>query len=209
MAITTERMFRQDNHRLNIKIIDETILDWAYPSYDICLNSLINPEGGRLKSYRNKIRKPENKGIEIINAKDLDQQKLQNAVRQVSTSWAQTKVTIKIEELINSYQTLIQLNNNLNVNGLILKKAEAYVAFNFWEVPSVGNIVPGIAALHCPHQKGISEYLYYCTAQQLVKYGYDHMCIGGSETASLDRFKQKLAPINTHILSTIKLQLEL
>jgi hypothetical protein len=34
------------------------------------------------------------------------------------------------------------------------------------------------------------------------------MCIGGSETASLDQFKKKFDPINIHRLQTIRFSLK-
>src|SRR5216683_6435349 len=36
--------------------VDEKKLDWVYPSYDMCVESLLNPQGPKFGIYRNKIR---------------------------------------------------------------------------------------------------------------------------------------------------------
>ena len=199
-----------------LEIVNETKLDWGYPSYDVQLQKLINPQGGKLKTYRKKIRKFCDLSIEVIRPKDLDQQELRKAVIQINKNWIRAKSrggsslqgrSISLRELIGPYQTLARLNSDITlaIDGLILKRGGAYVAFSFWERPSSGDIVSCFAALPCSYEKGLSEYLYYCIANCLKSEGYNSMCIGGSETASLDQFKQKLSPTDTHRLHTIKL----
>ena len=221
-AVATEIKKKALGHNslgCKLEIINETKLDWAYPSYDVCLKSLANPEGRRLKTYRHKVRqfyKRYNQGMEFISPGALDQNELRSAIRQVNVSWVQTKLKsnnspealgIPIADLIDPYEALPQLNSDftLGIDGLILKRGGAYVAFSFWERPRDGDIVPCITALPCSHEKGLSEYLYYCIAQRLRNDGYDSMCIGGSETVGLDQFKQKLNPIDIHRLRTIRL----
>jgi hypothetical protein len=146
----------------------------------------------------------------------LGRHEWRNAVGQVNTSWVQTKLRssnppqnfgVPANDLIEPYHALAQLNNDfaLGIDGLILKRGGAYVAFSVWETPRAGDIVPCIAALPCSHETGLSEYLYYCIARQLQRDGHDSMCIGGSETIGLDQFKQKLNPTGIHRLRTIKL----
>lgn len=199
-----------------LEIVSETKLDWAFPSYDVGLQGLVNPDGGKLKTYRKKVRKFCDQGIEIIRPRDLDRQEWRNAVSQVNMNWIQTKLRkgnllqnsgVTLHDLKDPYEALAQLCGNvtLDVDGLILKRKGAYVAFSLWEHPSKGDIVPCMAALPSSHERGLSEYLYYCIAQRLLKYGYDEMCIGGSETVGLDHFKQKLGPTGVHRLGTIKL----
>jgi hypothetical protein len=199
-----------------LEITEETKLDWAYPSYDVCLKGLVKPEGGKLRTYRKKVRKFCDRGIEVLGPKDLTQRQLQNAVIQVNNSWIRTKSNGDtspqsrrlLRELIDPYRALAQLNSNftLEIDGLILRRGGSHVAFSLWERPrNVEDVVPCIAALPHSHEKGLSEYLYYCIAHRLTSEGYERMCIGGSETASLDHFKQKLDPIDVHALKTIRL----
>jgi hypothetical protein len=200
-----------------LEVINEARLDWAHPSYDVCLKSLANLGGGKLLAkYRNKVRKFRDQGKEIIGARILDQQELRKAISQISASWIQTKLNsnnsprdfgIAIDDLIDPYQALAELSSDLTleIDGLILKRGGAYIAFSLWETPRNGDIVPCMAAVPRSHEKGLSEYLYYCIAWRLWNDGHDSMCIGGSETVGLDQFKRKLNPIDIHKLRTIRL----
>jgi len=198
-----------------LKVVDETKLDWAYPSYDVCLERLINPEGGRLRTYRKKVGKFSDYGMETIGLRALDRQEWRNAVSQVNTSWIQSKLRndqslqnlgIPLRDLKDPYEALARLYGDitLEMDGLILKRKGAYVAFSLWERPRKGDIVPCMAALPRSYERGLSEYLYRCIAHRLRSDGYRRMCIGGSETAGLDQFKRKLDPIDTHKLRTIR-----
>jgi len=216
-SIATEIAKKEVGHNsidYKLKIIDEVNLDWAYPSYDVCLKRLVGPGESNLKTYRKKVRKFCDQGVEIVEPKAFDQQEWRNAVNHVNTSWIQTKLRsnnspqnlgVSLADLKDPYRALAELDLTLEIDGLILKRKGAYVAFSLWERPRNGGIVPCIAALPCSHERGLSEYLYYCIAHQLLNEGYDSMCIGGSETLGLDQFKRKLAPINVHRLRTIRL----
>jgi hypothetical protein len=195
--------------------VDEEKLDWAYPSYDIDLPKLVDPRGGKLKTFRKKVRKFSHRDIEIIRPKDLEGSELRRAVRQVNKGWIRAKLGsgnshqilgVRRRELMECYHALARLNSDsaIAIDGLLLKRRSDYVAFSFWERTKTSQVVPCLAALTCSYEKGLSEYLYYCIAKCLMSQGYHSMCIGGSETASLDQFKKKLDPINSHTLRTIR-----
>jgi hypothetical protein len=198
--------------------VPEKILDWVYPSYDIELQNLLNLQGRKLKIYRKKLRKFCDQDIEVRRPADFSPQELIKAVREVNKGWVRTKLTsdqtlgISPRKLMSCYRTMVRLNGNasLAMDGLILKRKEAYIAFSFWERPAKGNAVACLAALPVSHEKGLSEYLYYAIAKCLKgeKEEYREMCIGGSETASLDQFKKKLAPSRAHELRTIRISLK-
>jgi hypothetical protein len=210
--------------RGRLERMDERKLDWAYPSYDVNLENLVEPRGGRLKTYRKKIKRFLNqnqKNIEVIRAKQISQEELIQAVSQVNKGWIRTKLKtgvslteqgITLKDLMAPYRTLARLSRNVmsQIDGLILRRENSCIAFSFWERPTKGcTVVPCFAALPSSYEKGLSEYLYYCIAVQLGHEEYKHMgidrlCIGGSETASLDRFKKKLDPVEEHKLQTIR-----
>jgi hypothetical protein len=200
----------------HLEAIVETKLDWAYPSYDVCLKRLVDPKGGKLRTYRKKIRKFFDRDVEVINLEGLDLQELQKAFRQVSKSWIRTKLKggdsirnagVSLRELIDPYRTLAQLNGNisLDIGGIILRRGETCLGFGVWEWTRNSEVIPCLAALPCSYEKGLSEYLYYHIACRLSSEGYDRMCIGGSETANSDQFKQKFDPVATHRLRTFRL----
>jgi hypothetical protein len=98
-------------------------------------------------------------------------------------------------------------DTSLAMDGLVLRRAGTYIAFSFWERPANGKTVACLAALPVSHEKGLSEHLYYAIADCLKNEGYEYMCIGGSETASLDQFKKKLDPRRAHKLQTMRIRL--
>src|SRR5262249_5315730 len=104
-------------------------------------------------------------------------------------------------------RSLARLSEELtsDIDGIFLQRENVYVAFSFWEKPRNCDTAPCFAAMTSSYEPGLSEYLYRCIAERLADQGYDRMCIGGSETASLDQFKRKFAPVKTHNLRTIRL----
>jgi hypothetical protein len=205
--------------RCDLEEVDEERLDWVFPSYDVELQRLLSPQGGALKAYKKKLRKFCDQNIEVLRPGSFSRQDLLKIVNKVNKGWIRAKLKsrnsyqilrIPRRELMACYRTLANLNSDLSfaMDGLILKRGEDYLAFSFWESPTIGKTVPCLAALPVSHETGLSEYLYYRVAEQLVKEGYSEMCIGGSETASLDQFKKKLAPSRAHKLRTIRLSLK-
>jgi hypothetical protein len=196
--------------------VDERKLDWVYPCYDLSVERLLNPQGPDLSIYRNKIGKFRKHGIEVITAKNLPPHKLRIAVRQINKSWIKLKSgawlpdqRITTRELIGPYRALARLSEDVtsDIDGIFLKRENDYIAFSFWEKPRNWDTVPCFASLTSSYEPGLSEYLYRCTAE-CVKDRYRYISIGGSETASLDRFKRKFAPEKTHTLRTIRLFLQ-
>jgi hypothetical protein len=107
---------------------------------------------------------------------------------------------------MDPYRALARLSEEVtsDIDGIFLKRENAYIAFSFWEKLRNWHTVPCFAAMTSSYEPGLSEYLYSCIAER-VEDRYRYMCIGGSETASLDQFKRKFAPVKTHSLRTIRL----
>jgi hypothetical protein len=200
---------------VNAKVqhVDEKKLDWVYPSYDVCVKNLFNPQGSRLSIYRNKITKFRKRGIDVITAKEMPPHGLGMAVARINKSWIELKrgtllrdQGITAYELMDPYRALARASEELtsDIDGIFLKKENVDIAFSLWEKARNGDTVPCFASMTSSYEPGLSEYLYRCTAER-VNDRYRYMCIGGSETASLDRFKRKFAPVKTHTLRTIRL----
>jgi hypothetical protein len=130
-------------------------------------------------------------------------------------SWIGTKLNggtsfrdqdITTYELMAPYRALARLSEDVtaDIDGIFLKRDDVYIAFSFWEKPRHWDTVPCFAAMTSSYQPGLSEHLHRCVAE-CVADRYRYMCIGGSETASLDRFKRKFGPVKTHSLRTIQL----
>jgi hypothetical protein len=196
--------------------INEETLDWAYPSHDVSLERLADPVGRDLACYRKKARKFDSRDIHLLNLKEANPDDVKDAIADISLRWILTKSKSfasrperrsLLREMLNPYHHLASLSDvtTLEIDGFILKRGNDNLAFSFWEKPRAeSEIVSCMAALQRSHEKGLSEYLYFCIARTLVSQGYKTMCIGGSETAELDHFKRKLAPIDSHHLHTLE-----
>ncbi len=176
----------------------------------------MNPQGATLSNYRNMIRRFRKQEIKVITAKEAPPCELQMAVEQVNRSWILTKQkrgTLlpdqDIDELMAPYRALARASEDVtsDIDGIFLKRENAYIAFSFWEKLRNWDTVPCFAAMTSSYEPGLSEFLHRCTAEY-VKDRYRYICFGGSETASLDRFKRKFAPVKTHTLRTMRLVLQ-
>ena len=201
-----------------LRKVHEEKLDWAYPSYDVSLEALANPQGSALCTYRKKVRKFDSRDVQTLHFGAMHPEAIKNAILHVSRRWIWTKSgrlashperRLLLQEMLSPYRGLASLSSleTLEVDGFVLKRGDENLAFSFWEKPRTQDeAVACMAALPSSHEKGLSEFLYYRIAQTLCSQGYKTMCIGGSETAELDRFKRKLAPIHPyHQLNTLEL----
>ncbi len=201
-----------------LRRMTEETLDWVYPSHDVSLASLIEPQGGALTTYRKKLRKFDRRGVRLVSLADATADEVETAVKEVSLRWVETKCRQHngrpdqrpvLNDLLDPYSSLAALNAvsapDLRIEGFILKRGDEPLAFTFWEKPqTLTDTVACMAALPRSHETGLSEYLYCQIARTLTAQGYERMCIGGSETEGLDRFKRKLAPVASHVLYSVE-----
>jgi hypothetical protein len=214
-AIADEVLAGMDCATAKVQRVNEKKMDWIFPSYDVSVESLLQPRGAKLSKYRQKIGKFRDKGIAVVNAKELAPRELRMAVVRINVSWIRTKLKndallrelSTTSELMDPYRTLARLSEEVtsDIEGIFLKRENVYIAFSFWEKLRNGDTVPCFAAMTSTYEPGLSEYLHRCIAER-VKDRYQYMCIGGSETASLDKFKRKFAPVKAHSLRTIRLE---
>jgi hypothetical protein len=198
-----------------VDLVREETMDWVYPSYDLCLQRLAEPRGSKLKTYRRKVRTflDRNEAVKVVRFDALSHQEIRHALNQISASWvkrrsARNPLHAGETDIGGFYRKLADLveDPTLRIDGLILKRATAYVAFGLWERRPERDIVPVFAALPRCRETGLCEYIHYCMACQLLEeQRYRTMCIGGSETIELDRFKRKFYPIEDHRLRTLRL----
>src|SRR5215831_17059019 len=85
-TIADEVLAGRDCLKATVQHVDEKTLDWVYPSYDVCVESLLNPQGARLSIYRNKIRKFREQRIEVFTAKEIAPRERRMAIRQIYKS---------------------------------------------------------------------------------------------------------------------------
>lgn len=194
----------------------ETVLDWRFPSYDVSTIALAKMSGRRLSLFRKKVKKFDSGNTKVLYLSEFHPEVAETAIMDIKEHWVETKSDEEgglapdvRKNLESPYDCLARMafNRNLPMDGLFVKRGSQYIAFAIWETVEPSKTVPCIAALTASREKGLSEYLYFRTAERLTELGYSAMCIGGSETLGLDCFKRKLAPIAAHELTTIKVRL--
>jgi hypothetical protein len=166
-GLMNKALHLQNTFHCMLENVDEKKLDWAYPSYDVQLQKLLNPEGGKLETYRNKIRKFNQFDVKVIRPESLDEIELRKVVTQINKSWIRTKSkngSVRpsrgiLRELIEPYATLVRIHSDITlaIDGLILKRGGGYLAFSFWERSAKGDTVPCFAALPCSYEKGLQN----------------------------------------------------
>lgn len=213
---------RSEMHLFGLKLrrVEEDSLDWIYPSYDIDVHGLVEGTGQPLECFRNKIRKFDMDGVNVVSLKAMPRFDLIKVIPSIAETWATAKLMragnpspdrSQLHDLVSPYRRLAELawKRCSILDGLFLKRGDDYIGFALWELPWGGwETIPAIAALHKSYEKGLAEYLHRQVAMRLAWAGYKHMCIGGSETLGLDHFKRKLAPAATHRLCTVQLFLQ-
>ena len=197
----------------------EKKLDWIFPSYDVLLSRSVDPVGHRLAVYRNKLNKYRGRGVTAVPFAEVPEKERVWAMRSIAERWAENKLEggrngsnlpFSGAELLEPYEYLAALTKNpvFSVDGIFLKRGSEYIAFRLWENSGdYAHTVSSFAALLATYEPGCSEYLHYEAARRLLACGYREMCIGGSESAGLDSFKQKFDPIRPHKLFTLKLDI--
>ncbi len=204
---------------VSLEIAKEDRLDWAFPSYDICLNKSASLGGAELSSYRNKVKKFERHGVSVVQFDELARDERSAIIYNISKRWVFNKLgnidgkawaSFNKEELLGPYSCLsdMAMRAEFPIDGIFLKKGSEYIAFWLWEDNGRRTqAVPCLAAVQASYEPGCSEYLHYQAARRLLHCGYREMCIGGSESATLDTFKRKFRPVREHELYTLKLDM--
>jgi hypothetical protein len=163
--------------KAKVQHVDEKKLDWVYPSYDLSVESLLNPQGAQLSIYRNKINKFRDQGIKEVTAKEVARER-RMAVTQINKSWIRIKQKrgttlrdqgISASDLIGPYRTLARLSEEVtsDIDGIFLKRENVFIAFSFWEKLRNSDTVPSFAAMTSSYEPGLSEYLYRCVAKRV------------------------------------------
>ncbi len=162
---------------------------------------LLSPEGGGLRDYRKNLARAERReaGYRLANnAGDLA------VIADLSAIWARAHG----EALSGDDPTAAVLSmigaRRAPVHALILEEQGTPQGYMFWEETDLGrrhaNSLGGVSI----GGKGLSEFGFRAMAEVLDQRGFKTICIGGSETESLDAFKRKLAPIqSTPLVSAI------
>lgn len=197
---------------LEDRVIEETILDWRYPCHSLDTRLVSDHQGHAFKDFRKNVSRARRAGVTTRGVNPLMDG---HTLRALLSSWADSHGPIQSHaENDNHSLTSAALKvigmaerGETRLAGVIAFQKQNPVGFMLWEEtdPARG-IANGLANVALPGIKGATETTYLAMCETLLRKGFNEVCIGGSETASLDAFKRKLCPTNSIPLRTIKLR---
>jgi hypothetical protein len=192
----------------------ELILDWAYPVQTISCKDVVRQKGPRYQPLRQALhqieRSSEEHSIEFRPINFMDRWD-QDVVLDLARGWLRKSMQ-KIHSEENQtelyFKKLLEMGRypRLNLRGLIMSFDHRDVGFSIWEAPETTANTANLFASQIadfethPH---LSESLIFETAREVHHNGGRNLCLGGSETPTLDRFKRKFVPKPSPDLKTI------
>lgn len=199
-ALLTERLSSRSQ-----TVRREETLDWTYPVHVVSPDIITNREGRPFVSFRGHINRAMRGGLKT---EPVDISKHENELKSIIQEWAINRgdTAFSIEDLTSPTLKAIELmkTSNLDIRGTLSKTKDG-TPIGFWLWEQNGNTAMSLvrAYLRAP---GNAELGILGMAQQLKASGIPHMCLGGSETEDLDRFKRKMQPVRSIELNTVDLQ---
>lgn len=178
--------------------LGDVVLDWNYPVHVVCPRRILAMEGAEFSKFRNHVSKAEQQGL-VSCVVDLAQH--EEDLLFLVDKWATDgkKEPFTYDDLTTPTKSLIDLCRDerlTSVVGIVTHDAQ-HKPVGFWMFDVVGAVAMSLARVSIGHMLGVrgaAEFTARSMASILVERGVDSICLGGSETDSLDRFKKKLLP---------------
>ncbi len=182
----------------------ETILDWTYPIHVISAEKVIEHRGGEYNNFRAHLNKAFRAGY---TAQSLSADTHYDAALEIVTRWAKDgkkdgytfdDLTTPTKQLLDSMKS-----NALSLSGVIVFDGSKPVGFWIWDEGDAKNKTAMSLARVSTGDRGAAEFAGLKMAEFLKERGFEKICLGGSETESLDKFKRKFGPVQSIELKTI------
>lgn len=181
----------------------EDVLDWAFPVHVVSTSALVARQGGAFNSLRGHVHRAERTGY-VAEALDIGRDS--DAVRAIANSWAASKVRdgFTHADLTGPTESCIALMTRgiASLQGVMVRGPQGPAGFWIWE-EGAGQAV-SLVRISIGRQ-GAAELAAVAAAARLHAGGIPLLCLGGSETESLDQFKRKLGPVHSVALGTVNL----
>jgi len=184
--------------------VPETILDWRFPVHTLDPARVAQLDGPHFRGVRAKVKRAQRQGVTARTLKtgDLPQ------ILTMAGRWSDRQhQSLSRDQLIGSHKDIfaIYADPGANLDGIALECSGQLVGYRIWERPrGLDAMASSLGAMTRTKIPGVSEYAMHAMAERVVAQGGRALCIGGSETASLDAFKRKFCPIWSTALSSFK-----
>ncbi|MEW8105313.1 MAG: phosphatidylglycerol lysyltransferase domain-containing protein [Candidatus Thiodiazotropha endolucinida] len=181
----------------------ELVLDWTYPVHVISTRSVIERQGGKFNSFRGHVNRALRAGL---TASHVDFNCHAADVLDTVKAWARDgkKAGYSFNDLTTPTMQVISLmqQGSLPIEGVVIFVDRRPVGFWFWDESDQKNATAMSLVRVSIGSHGAAEFGALKMCELLSHRGFEHICLGGSETESLDRFKRKLGPVQSIELRT-------
>lgn len=184
-------------------IDQEDVLDWTYPVHEISTRAVVERKGGAFNNLRGHLNRATRAGLV---ARDLDLVADRELVERVVEQWAEAKERpgYSYDDLVGPTVACLDLAEaGIRVDGVVVLAGDTPVGFWIWQ--AIGESMAVSLVRVSIGRDGAAELAAAAAAERLVARGVEGLCLGGSETASLDAFKRKLGPVRSIELGSVRL----
>ncbi len=169
--------------------VDEALLDWRYPVHILDTQKVSELKGGDLQVARTRMNGLRTIGITV---RDIDPARDAAAIETVLGRWAHE------DSYAEPYRRLFALYRNTSLAGRLISVDGEPSGLSIWEeTDRERGMANALAHLAVHEVKGLSHFVMVDMCRTLAERGFSKVCIGGSETEGLDRFKRKFAPVSS------------
>ena len=182
--------------RVSFEPIEENVLDWRYPARILSTLNTVQMLGRDYMAIRNRIRQTKHCHISV------ETMLLQHIpdIENLAYRWAnhQSDQPSDLVDLVNPYKEILRLfrKKEFGLNGLVFIIDGNIQAATMWDVSNPLHKIANLyMSLSNVTYRGLSEFAIKATATQLCNDGIPLLNLGGSETAGLDHYKNKFAPV--------------
>jgi len=180
---------------IRVSRIPETALDWAYPVHVLDTAVVSDHRGGGFENLRQHLNRLD---ISRVNVKDIDPFVDGETVLAAVRAWAGNDAS-----KIAPYLRQLDLFGKLPLAGRLIFYEGKPAGVSIWEeTDGQAGMANAYAHLAVHEVDGLSRLVMLDMCEVLAARGFSRVCIGGSETEGLDRFKRKFCPVESVSLST-------
>lgn len=192
---------------LTTRKVRETVLDWTYPVHTINCADLVAHEGkdyARIRQTMNKFRRSS------AMTRELDFNRDTKALQTLAGQWETNTNHYDTYDLKTNYFNYIARlaldQKDLHLRGLIISVDGQDKGFSIWEPESNGGRTANLFASQVNDfgLTNLGTYLTVVTAEKMLEEGSQYMCLGGSETEGMDRYKRGFIPAFSTSLETVE-----
>ena len=182
----------------------EDVLDWAFPVHVISTEAVVRRQGKTFNNLRGHVNRAARLGLFC---EALDPARHGSDVAEVAGRWARSKdfAGFSHEDLIGPGLACLRLMHRGvgQLGGVMIYTAERQpIGYWIWDELANGSAA-SLVRVSTAKRQGAAEFAAVAVAETLHGRGITRLCLGGSETKSLDEFKRKLGAVRSIGLETL------